>query len=91
MRDEDYADAIHVRCRRNGLLVSTEGPTVLLLPSLESTSEPRREGWTAWRARYEAPPRPDLSRAFWGRGASARIAFGMSIESHFAGTAPNRD
>jgi acetylornithine/succinyldiaminopimelate/putrescine aminotransferase len=33
--DEDYADAIQVRCRRNGLLVSTEGPTVLLLPSLE--------------------------------------------------------
>jgi acetylornithine/succinyldiaminopimelate/putrescine aminotransferase len=32
--DEDYADAIHDRCRRNGLLVSTEGSTVLLLPSL---------------------------------------------------------
>jgi 4-aminobutyrate aminotransferase-like enzyme len=32
--DEDYADAIHDRCRRNRLLVSTEGSTVLLLPSL---------------------------------------------------------
>ena len=32
--DEDYADAIHNRCCRNGLLVSTEGSTVLLLPSL---------------------------------------------------------
>jgi acetylornithine/succinyldiaminopimelate/putrescine aminotransferase len=32
--DEDYADAIHDKCRRNGLLVSTEGSAVLLLPSL---------------------------------------------------------
>ena len=32
--DEDYADAIYDQCRRNGLLVSTEGSTVLLLPSL---------------------------------------------------------
>jgi 4-aminobutyrate aminotransferase-like enzyme len=32
--DEDYADAIHDRCRRNGLLVSTEGSALLLLPSL---------------------------------------------------------
>jgi acetylornithine/succinyldiaminopimelate/putrescine aminotransferase len=32
--DEDYAEAIHDKCRRNGLLVSTEGSTVLLLPSL---------------------------------------------------------
>jgi acetylornithine/succinyldiaminopimelate/putrescine aminotransferase len=32
--DEDYADAINAKCRRNGLLVSTEGSTVLLLPSL---------------------------------------------------------
>ena len=32
--DEDYAEAIHDECRRNGLLVSTEGSTVLLLPSL---------------------------------------------------------
>lgn len=31
--DEDYADAIRHRCHRNGLLVSTEGSTVLL-PSL---------------------------------------------------------
>ena len=29
-----YANTIHDTCRRNGLLVSTEGPTVLLLPSL---------------------------------------------------------
>lgn len=32
--DEAYADAIQERCRRNGLLVSTEGSSVLLLPSL---------------------------------------------------------
>jgi acetylornithine/succinyldiaminopimelate/putrescine aminotransferase len=32
--DEDYADRIQEKCRRNGLLVSTEGSTVLLLPSL---------------------------------------------------------
>src|SRR5829696_6514993 len=32
--DEDYADAVHDKCRRNELLVSTEGSTVLLLPSL---------------------------------------------------------
>jgi acetylornithine/succinyldiaminopimelate/putrescine aminotransferase len=32
--DEDYADTIQNKCRRNGLLVSTEGSTVLLLPSL---------------------------------------------------------
>jgi 4-aminobutyrate aminotransferase-like enzyme len=32
--DEDYADTIHDKCRRNGLLVSTEDSTVLLLPSL---------------------------------------------------------
>ena len=32
--EEDYADAINDKCRRNGLLVSTEGSTVLLLPSL---------------------------------------------------------
>jgi 4-aminobutyrate aminotransferase-like enzyme len=31
---EDYADAIVEKCRRNGLLVSTEGSTLLLLPSL---------------------------------------------------------
>ena len=31
---EEYADAIQVKCRRDGLLVSTEGSTVLLLPSL---------------------------------------------------------
>jgi acetylornithine/succinyldiaminopimelate/putrescine aminotransferase len=32
--DEDYADTVQKKCRRNGLLVSTEGSTVLLLPSL---------------------------------------------------------
>ena len=32
--DEDYADSIQDKCRRNGLLVSAEGSTVLLLPSL---------------------------------------------------------
>ena len=29
-------DTIHDTCRRNGLLVSTEGSTVLLLPSLRT-------------------------------------------------------
>ena len=32
--DEDYADSIVDKSRRHGLLVSTEGSTVLLLPSL---------------------------------------------------------
>ena len=32
--DEDYADRIQEKCRHNGLLVSTEGSTILLLPSL---------------------------------------------------------
>ena len=32
--DEDYVDTIHGQCRGNGLPVSTEGWTVLLLPSL---------------------------------------------------------
>jgi acetylornithine/succinyldiaminopimelate/putrescine aminotransferase len=32
--DGDYADAIQAKCRRNRLLVSTAGSTVLLLPSL---------------------------------------------------------
>jgi 4-aminobutyrate aminotransferase-like enzyme len=31
---EESADAIQEKCRRNGLLVSTEGSTVLLLPAL---------------------------------------------------------
>ena len=31
---EEGIFAIHGQCRRNGLLVSTEGSTVLLLPSL---------------------------------------------------------
>ena len=42
--DEDYADAIHDKCRRNGLLVSTEGSTVLLLPSLAIDKRTAREG-----------------------------------------------
>jgi len=31
---EEYTEAIHDKCGRNGLLVSTEGETVLLLLSL---------------------------------------------------------
>src|SRR6187399_359518 len=42
--DEDYADAIHDKCRRNGLLVSTEGSTVLLLPSLAIDKETAARG-----------------------------------------------
>jgi adenosylmethionine-8-amino-7-oxononanoate aminotransferase len=38
--DEDYADTIHDKCRRNGLLVSTEGSAVLLLPSLAIDKRP---------------------------------------------------
>ncbi len=50
--DEHYADAIHDQCRRNGLLVSTEGSTVLLLPSLAIDKRiAAREGWTFWPAR----------------------------------------
>jgi acetylornithine/succinyldiaminopimelate/putrescine aminotransferase len=55
--DEDYADAIHDKCRRNGLLVSTEGSTVLLLPSLAIDKRTATKGWTSWRARSDAPRR----------------------------------
>jgi hypothetical protein len=51
--EEDYADAILNKCRRNGLLVSTEGATVLL-PSLAIHKRTAAEGWTFWRARYDA-------------------------------------
>jgi acetylornithine/succinyldiaminopimelate/putrescine aminotransferase len=42
--DEDYADAINDKCRRNGLLVSTEGSTVLLLPSLTIDTKTAAKG-----------------------------------------------
>jgi len=42
--DEDYADAIQDKCRGNGLLVSTEGSTVLLLPSLAIDKETAARG-----------------------------------------------
>src|SRR3954463_10820377 len=42
--DDDYADAIHEKCRRNGLLVSTESSTVLLLPSLAIDKETAARG-----------------------------------------------
>ena len=32
--DEDYADKLQTKCRREGLLISTEGSTLLLLPAL---------------------------------------------------------
>ena len=35
--DEDYADTLQQRCRRRGLLVSTEDSSLLLLPSLMVT------------------------------------------------------
>jgi 4-aminobutyrate aminotransferase-like enzyme len=41
---EDYADAITDKCRRNGLLVSTAGSTVLLLPSLAIDKRTARRG-----------------------------------------------
>jgi hypothetical protein len=41
--DEDYADTIHDKCRRNGLLVSTEGSTVLLLAVAGDRQADRRE------------------------------------------------
>jgi acetylornithine/succinyldiaminopimelate/putrescine aminotransferase len=34
VEDEGYADRIEARCRRRGLLITTEGPTLLLLPAL---------------------------------------------------------
>jgi acetylornithine/succinyldiaminopimelate/putrescine aminotransferase len=52
--DEEYADTVQDKCRRNGLLVSTEGATVLLLPSLVIDRLPPREAWTFWRARSDA-------------------------------------
>ena len=32
--DDDYADALADRCRKNGLLVASQSPDVLLLPAL---------------------------------------------------------
>jgi acetylornithine/succinyldiaminopimelate/putrescine aminotransferase len=32
--DEEYSDALSERCRRNGLLVASQSPDVLLLPAL---------------------------------------------------------
>jgi acetylornithine/succinyldiaminopimelate/putrescine aminotransferase len=34
VEDEEYADRIESRCRRRGLLITTEGSTLLLLPAL---------------------------------------------------------
>ena len=51
--DEDYADTIHDKCRRNGLLVSTEGSTVLLLPSL--VIDKRTAAHQIERARMSSP------------------------------------
>ncbi len=48
--EEDYADAIQEKCRRNGLLLSTEGSTVLLLPSLEIDRRTAARGWIFSRA-----------------------------------------
>jgi 4-aminobutyrate aminotransferase-like enzyme len=34
VKDEDYADKVQQKCRKNGLLVSTQGSSILLLPAL---------------------------------------------------------
>jgi acetylornithine/succinyldiaminopimelate/putrescine aminotransferase len=65
--DEDYADAIHDKCRRNGLLVSTEGSTVLLLPSLAIDKRTAARGLdilarSIWRAGVAPNPRLALER-----------------------------
>ena len=43
----DYADTIHDKCRRNSRLVSTEGSTVLVLPSLAIDTQPGRINFQA--------------------------------------------
>jgi acetylornithine/succinyldiaminopimelate/putrescine aminotransferase len=34
VKQEDYADRIQERCRRNGLLISTDGSSLMILPAL---------------------------------------------------------
>jgi len=44
VKRESYAEEVHERCRRRGLLVSTEGTTVLLLPALNIGRNIARRG-----------------------------------------------
>lgn len=41
---ERYASRIEERCRKRGLLLTTEGATVLLLPALDITRAAARKG-----------------------------------------------
>jgi len=42
--DEEYADNVHLRCVRNGPLVSTEGKCLLLFPALTINRDTARRG-----------------------------------------------
>jgi acetylornithine/succinyldiaminopimelate/putrescine aminotransferase len=42
--DEDYADGIVEKCRRNGLLLTTEGSVLMLLPALTIDRAAARQG-----------------------------------------------
>jgi len=44
LHDEDAAERLGTRCRRKGLLVSTEGETVLLIPALTIDARTADEG-----------------------------------------------
>jgi acetylornithine/succinyldiaminopimelate/putrescine aminotransferase len=47
VEDEDYASEIQERCKENGLLLTTEGSTLLLLPPLNISSRVADEGLEA--------------------------------------------
>ena len=82
---------IHDKCRRNGLLVSTEGSTVLLLPSLAIDKRTAARGPDIRRARYDAPrrrgresesPARDLGPGtIAGTGSFATVAHGTAVDS----------
>jgi 4-aminobutyrate aminotransferase-like enzyme len=44
VKDEDYADKVQRKCRKGGLLVSTEDTSVLLLPALDIEREVAERG-----------------------------------------------
>jgi hypothetical protein len=66
---EGYADTIHHQCRRNGLLVSNEGSTVLLLPSLAIDKRTAARGLDI------------LARSIWRAAAVWRRIRGSSRQS----------
>jgi 4-aminobutyrate aminotransferase-like enzyme len=44
VKDEDYAEKVQQKCRRAGLLVSTEGTSILLLPALNIERQVAKRG-----------------------------------------------